>query len=148
MNNNSQFSLANRKHLADLLANSDYNSLRSRAHSKLRDRRNELFTKLVKEYAEKKGAMKVVGQITVLKERLKEQENALLTLGFDLDRDDDIDLAGNAGNSIRKQIDERVDKELGTPADLSARFDSVQLAMMTVATLEDAEKLLKSVSEL
>jgi hypothetical protein len=92
--------------------------------------------------------LKVVAQIVAVNEKLKALEDELLTLGYTLDRDDDLDLAGNAGQSLRKIIDARVDKELGTPDDIDARFDSTQLAMMTVASLEDAEKLLKSVSSI
>jgi hypothetical protein len=145
--NTNQFSLANRKQLADLLADK-YDSLRSKAKSKLREKRQEFRQSLVKEYAEKKGALKVVAQIVAVNEKLKALEDELLTLGYTLDRDDDLDLAGNAGQSLRKIIDARVDKELGTPDDIDARFDSTQLAMMTVASLEDAEKLLKSVSSI
>jgi hypothetical protein len=55
---------------------------------------------------------------------------------------------GRSSNPISNIIDERVKKDIGTVEDIKARFDSVQVAMMTVSTLEDAEKLLKSVSEI
>ena len=48
---------------------------------------------------------------------------------------------------LDKIIDDRIEKQIGTVRAIDDRFDSAQVAMMTVATLEDAEKLLKSVSE-
>ena len=68
-------------------------------------------------------------------------------LGFQ-ENQGDLYTNGNAGNVLRKSIEARVDKELGTSDDIDARFDSTQIAMMTVASLEDADKLLKSVSSI
>lgn len=145
--NNSQFSLANRKQLADMLG-SDYHSLRTRAKGRLQEKRTEFFNSLVKEFAEKKGALKVKAQIDATKEKLKEQQQELTLLGFYFYDDGDLRLTGDAGTSLTKTINGRVDKEVGTLDAVDARFNSVQLAMMTVASLEDAEKLLKSVSEI
>jgi hypothetical protein len=143
---NSPFSLANRKQLADLLADK-YDSLRSRAKSKLREKHQALYSQFLNESAEKKGALKFVDQIQVARQKISDLEDELLKLGFQ-ENHGDLYTTGDVGNSLRKSIEARVDKELGTSDDIDARFDSVQLAMMTVASLEDAEKLLKSVSEI
>src|SRR5450631_1082657 len=146
--NTNQFSLANRKQLADVVGNSDYNGLRTRVKRTLVEKRDALRESLIKQYAEKKGAFKALVLITAAKEKLKEQEKDLAKLGFVFYDDDDNDVriaGGDAGRALRELIDEQVDKEVGTVDDLEARFDSLQLAMMTVASLEDADKLLKSV---
>ena len=85
-------------------------------------------------------------QVKIARDKYKELEVALTKLGFDLGSDDSVTLAYNEGRKLREKIDARVEKELGTSADIDARFDSTQLAMMTVASLQDAEKLLKSVT--
>jgi hypothetical protein len=69
-------------------------------------------------------------------------------LGFDYDDDGDLTLQGGSSNPLDKIIDGRIEKELGSPDAIDARFESAQIAMMTVASLEDAEKLLKAVSEI
>ena len=132
MQNNSNFTLANRKHLADML-DPGYHSLRERAKDHLKRKRSSLAQTIIREFAEKKGVLKVKVQIDATRERLNEQERELTQLGFDFDSDGDMSLVGSAGDPLRKILD--------------ARFDSLQVAMMTVPTLEDADKLLKSVSE-
>ncbi len=149
--NTNQFSLANRKQRADVVGNSDYNGLRSRLKRTLTEKRDALRESLIKDHAQKKGAFKALALINAAKAKIKEQEHDLALLGFsfyDGDEDDVRIAGGDAGRTLRKVIDEQVAKELGTLDDLEARFDSVQVAMMTVATLEDADKLLKSVSTL
>jgi hypothetical protein len=145
--NNSNLSLANRKQLADLLADR-YDSLRSKVKSKMREKRSELEEALIRELAEKKGALKVATQINATKEKLKELRDELAHFGFQLHDDGDLLLAGDAGRALSRALESRIDKELGTLDAIDARFDSTQIAMMTVATLEDAEKLLKSVSSI
>jgi hypothetical protein len=145
--NTSQFSLANRKHLADLLADKS-DSLRSRVKDKLHDKRRDRRNSLIKEYAQQKGAFKVLAVIKTAKERLHELTDELTQLGFEFDDDDDVSLNGDAGQTLAEVIEKVVDKEFGTVDDVDARFDSAQIAMMTVASLEDAEKILKSVSSI
>jgi hypothetical protein len=144
--NNSQFSLANRKQLADMLGN-QYDGLRYRAKQKFREKQQALFQSVIREFAEKKGALKLTGQIEAAEEKIKAVKAELLQLGFDLD-DGDLTLSRGSANPLDKIIDTRVEKEIGTSDAIDARFDSAQIAMMTVASLEDAEKLLKSVSEI
>jgi len=150
MNTNSQLTVANRKQLTDFVGNSDYNSLRSRMKNKLNEKRDALRESLVVKFAKEKGAFKALALIKGARKKLKEQEDALTEIGFVFydDDDNDVRLVGDAGNILRNLIDAEVDKELGTVNDLIARFDDVQLAMMTVASLEEADKLLKSVSSI
>jgi len=150
MNTNTQLTVANRKQLTDFVGNSDYNSLRSRTKNKLNEKRDALRESLVVKFAKEKGAFQVLAHIKGARKKLKEQEDALTELGFVFydDDDNDVRLIGDAGEILRNLIDSEVDKELGTVNDLIARFDDVQLAMMTVASLEEADKLLKSVSSI
>jgi hypothetical protein len=146
MKNTTQFSLANRKQLADMLGN-NYDGLRYRTKQKFRIKAQALKDAFIKEYAEKKGATKAVGQIEAAMSKVDELKAELLALGFDYD-DGGLSLRDESSNPLDKIIDGRVTKEIGSEDAIEARFDSAQIAMMTVATLEDADKLLKSVSSI
>ena len=143
--NNQQFSLANRKQFADMLAD-DYNGLRSKVKRQFRQKVELLQKALVNEYAEKKGALKLVAQIDAARLKVRELSAELAELGFEIDGKD-LRLSNPASNPLDRIIDQRIEKDLGSNDAIDARFDSAQLAMMTIASLEDAEKLLKSVSE-
>ena len=80
MQNNSNFTLANRKHLADML-DPGYHSLRERAKDHLKRKRSSLAQTIIREFAEKKGVLKVKVQIDATRERLNEQERELTQLG-------------------------------------------------------------------
>ena len=81
--NNSQFSLANRKQLADML-DDRYDGLRSKAKRKFQQKCQTLRQSLIKEYAEKKGATKLAVLIEAAESKLKEQKAELSQLGFQL----------------------------------------------------------------
>lgn len=142
--NTNQFSLANRKQLADMLKDKP-DGLRHRAKTRFAAKVEALKTSLVKEYAEKKGASSIVKQLEAGRAKVEELETALQALGFELSCGE-LRLYDRYSNPLDDLIDARVERELGSCADIDARFDSAQIAMMTVATLEDADKLLKSVS--
>ena len=146
MKTDSNFSLANRKQLADMLSNG-YGSLRDRTKDRFHDKRRALYNSFLKELAEKKGASKLIGQIEAAESKITELQADLQLLGFEFD-DGDLTLRGGDHNPLDKTLDDRVEKEIGSVRAIDARFDSAQIAMMTVATLEDAEKLLKSVSSI
>lgn len=145
MNNNQQFSLANRKNFIDLLADKP-NSLRQRAKDRFRTKRHKLYDSYFHESAEKKGALKIADQITVTTRKLHELNAELKQLGFRFDYDDHLVIDDEDANPIEKLIDQRIEKEIGVSEDIDARFDSASTAIMTVDTLEEAQKLLKSVS--
>lgn len=145
MDKTSQFSLANRKQLADLLTDK-YEGLRYKAKQNFRRKRDELRDALIEEYAEKKGATPAVKQIEAAQRKIHELTSELSQLGFEV-CGSGLRLCDEYRNPLENTIRERLKKDIGTEDDIDARFDSAQLAMMTVATLEDAEKLLKSVSE-
>jgi hypothetical protein len=144
MQNVSNLSSTSRKELADLLGHKE-GSLRNRATSRFREQRQDFYDALLNEYAEKKGALKLANQIASAQDQINEWKAELSTVGFSLGYDGELELRDSCG-PLEHLIQDRIKKEPGTQNDIEARFDSVQLALMTVATLEDAEKLLKSVS--
>ena len=146
MSDTSQFSLANRKHLADVLADR-YDGLRRKAKDRFREKAEELRGTLLKEHAEKKGANPTLKQIDVAERKINELTAELKQLGFYLDVNDGLRLYGDA-NPLDKIIDAEIKKTIGTERDIDARFDSAQVAMMTVATLQDAHALLESVQKI
>lgn len=141
----SDFSLANRKQLADLLGDK-YEGLRYKAKQKLHERAAKLRKSLIVEHAEKKGATSIVKQIDVMENRIKELTLELKQLGFEMCYGD-LRLFEESSNPLDDIIDGKVKKDIGVESDIDARFDSAQIAMMTVTSLSDAEKLLRSVSE-
>ena len=145
MSNTTQFSLANRKHLADMLADK-YDGLRSKVKRQWRDKRDVLRESLIKDHAEKKGASPILKQVDAAQRKLHEMTLELRQLGFEL-CDSGLQLAEENTNPLDKIIDSEIKKAIGTENDIDARFDSAQVAMMTVATLLDAQQLLKSVQE-
>jgi hypothetical protein len=60
----------------------------------------------------------------------------------------DLTLYNAESNPLDKIIDDRIERVIGTCDAIEARIESALIAVMTVASLEDAEKLLKSVSEI
>src|SRR5579862_923539 len=136
MNTNSNLSLANRKQLADMLGN-QYGGPRQKARERFRQKERDLRTSLVNELAEKKGALKIAAQIEAAQTKIGDLKRELEILGFEFDSSG-LDLNGGNSLGLRRLISERIAKELGTEDALDARFDSTQIAMMTVASLEDA----------
>jgi hypothetical protein len=147
MSNTTQFSLANRKHLADMLADR-YDGLRSKIKRQWSDKHDALYDGFLSESADKKGASPVLKQIDAAQRKLAELTLELKQLGFELrEHDGALRLYDESSNPLDAVIEERIKKEIGSQRDIDARFDSAQVAMMTVATLQDAQQLLKSVQE-
>ena len=144
MTNTTQFSLANRKQLADLL---NY-GMRDNAKQRFDARRDALRDSLIKELAKEKGALTIHQKIDAMTGQIKELQAELSDLGFALDYSGDLVMNDKGDRLYDKPITWRIEEKIGTEADIDARFDSTLIAMMTVASLEDADKLLKSVSEI
>lgn len=146
MSNTSQLSLANRKQLADLLADK-YDSLRSTIKHKWDDKHDSLYETYLREHAEKKGVLPILKQVDDAQRKWNQLTLELKQLGFELRDDGSLRLSHSDADPIDKVIEAKIQKEIGTRRDIDARFDSAHLAMMTVETLQDAQKLLKSVQE-
>jgi uncharacterized Ntn-hydrolase superfamily protein len=141
--NTNQFSLANRKQLAEVLGN-QYDGPRRRAVQKFRLQREDLQKTLVKEYAEKRGVAKLVSLLEIAQQKCEDLRGDISKANFCVHSDGTIDVVSHS--ALDKIIDDRIEKEIGSADAIEARFDSAQIAMMTVASLEDADKLLKSVT--
>ena len=140
MNKETQFSLANRKQLADMLK--PYSELRSNARVRWQEKKRIIVDAFVEEAAEKSGADKLVGHITVAEKHLKELREKLEALGFGLGSDG-LFIHDDA-TALDAALDKRVAKEIGQSGEIDRLFDDAQLTMMTVGSLEEARSLLKS----
>ena len=140
--NTSNLSLASRKSLADMLSDR-YDGIRYKAKRKWGEKADLLRNSVLEEFAEKKGATTVLRQIEAGSKKLQDLKLELQQLGFEL-HGDRLRTCGSF-NALDKLVEQRVEKEIGSCADIDARFESAQIAMMTVPTLEDARKLFESV---
>jgi hypothetical protein len=140
--NTSNLSLASRKSLADML-NDRYDGFRYTAKRKWGEKADLLRKSVLEDFAEKKGATTVLRQIEAGSKKLQDLKLELQQLGFEL-YGDRLRTCGSS-NGLDKLVEQRVEKEIGSCADIDARFESAQIAMMTVPTLEDARKLFESV---
>lgn len=137
--------MANRKHFADML-DDGYAGLRQKAKRRLREKAEVLRESLIKEHAEKNGASAVLKQLDEADRKRTELIVELKQLGFER-ADHGLELFDRDTNPLDAVIEKRIEKELGSERDIDARFDSAQLAMLTVSTLQDAHQLLKSVQD-
>lgn len=141
--NTSNLSLANRKQLADVLG-TRHEGLCRKALEAFGYKRDRLYSQIKNEFIKQRKADKTVEMIEQAEQNADELRAELLPLGFSLDSDHSLCVVRHG--ALERLIDDRIEKEIGTESDILARFDSARVAMMTVATLEDADKILKSVS--
>jgi gamma-glutamyl phosphate reductase len=140
MNKETQFSLANRKQLADMLK--PYSELRSNARKRWQQKREIIVNAFTNEAAEKNGAAKLVPHINAADKHLKELRANLEALGFGLGSDG-LFIHDDA-TALDAALGKRITKEIGQSEEIDRLFDEAQLAMMTASNLEEARKLLQS----
>lgn len=132
-----------RKALADLLKPNG--AARARALSAYRDAESQLRQSLVEEEAKKRGALKLAQEITDLEKRKDDHEHTLEGLGFHVISDDgEISLRYDAPRALKKSIDERVRKQLGTEHDIERQYDRAMIKVQTVNSADEAAKLVES----
>jgi hypothetical protein len=141
--NNSQLSLANRKQLTDLLKSGYGGTLRQKAKDKYSEKYSHLERAFLDTYAEQKGAKKLLAQILTMESELLSLQQILNTSGFEVRRGI-LALADNAPDSLKEAIESDIAKSIGTRGDIDDKFDAAQITMMTIGSLEEAQKLLKS----
>jgi hypothetical protein len=139
MNKETQFTLANRKQLADTL--NRYSELRSRARTKWQEKRRKIVDRFVGEIAKKSGAEKLVPSITAAEKNVKELRAKLEGLGFSLGSDG-LFIHENA-DSLDEKLDETIEKEIGGANAVDERFDEAQVELLTAADLEEARTIIK-----
>jgi hypothetical protein len=145
MNTTSTISLAYRKQLADLLKK--YGPLREQADALYQTKYQKAEQSLLKDYFEEKKGKQAMSKITAIQAELDLLKEGLSTIGIELDGDS-LSIGWGAPDSLKRRIREQIEQQIGKRSDIEARFESARLAVMTVPTLEDAQKILESVSEL
>ena len=73
---------------------------------------------------------------------MEELETTLEKLGFGLNSDYEFFLHNDS--SLHEVVDKRIAEHIGSWDDVNLTFDELRVAMMTVETLADAQKLLQS----
>ena len=121
--NTNQFSLANRKQLAEVLGN-QYDGPRRRAVQKFRLQREDLQKTLVKEYAEKRGVAKLVSLLEIAQQKCEDLRGDISKANFCVHSDGTIDVVSHS--ALDKIIDDRIEKEIGS-ADAIAQASVLEL---------------------
>ena len=142
MNTQSNLSLANRKQLADIVGD-NYNGLRSKAKHQYSERAEMLRNQFVSEYAKKEGAAAMLKEISTLQAQLDAKQTLLRAKGLCVLRGE-FRLHDDAPDSVEELINKQVEEKIGTRGDIDKRFDSAQVKLLTIGTLEDARTLIES----
>jgi hypothetical protein len=75
---------------------------------------------------------------------VSDSEKRLAVLGFELEDDGSITLSRRAPDALKSSIEKRLDKALGTKEQVLTRpFTAARLKLLTVATAEEAEKIVE-----
>jgi hypothetical protein len=144
MKTDPNLSLANRKELADLLK--EYEPLHETAKVLYRAKRQELERSILNEYLKEKKGIQLLSEIAATAEKMDALEDELNALGLELDGGV-LSICWGAPDSLKDRIAQKIERLIGTENDIDARFESARLALMIVPTLEDAKKIIDSVSE-
>jgi hypothetical protein len=159
MKEGTQLTQPQRKALVDMLGMGYSDVIWSRARSKYEEIRSDLFDSFIREAAEKnQSTQDIIATIFRLKaaERkvetilqnakvdLAEAQGKLKAFGFRLSDGGNLSLSSDCPDALKQSIDKRVDKELGTREQvLEIPFEIARLKLLTVATSEEAEKLVE-----
>jgi hypothetical protein len=154
-----QLTQPQRKALVDMITMSYSGEIWSRAKNKYEEIRSALEQSLVKELSEKNERVKpLIAAVHRYREevRLAEAdlenskvdldaaEEKLVAAGFNLDSDGDLALSHLRANSLKRTVENRLDDALGTKEQvLVIPFETARLKLLTVATTEEAEKLVE-----
>ena len=145
MNTTSTLSLTYRKQLADLLKK--YGPLHDKAEASYQSKYRDVEQSVLSDYVEEKMGSQLVSEIAAAQAELDSFKESLSTIGVEIN-DGSLEIGWTAPDSLKKRIRDLVERQIGRKSDLEARFESARFAVLTVPTLEDAKKVLDSVSEL
>jgi hypothetical protein len=153
-----QFTQSQRTALLNLIACNYGGEIWNRARSKYDEIRDSLEESLIKEWVQKYSAKDLIDSVHQLRAQaakaerdlekartaVSEAEASLAKVGFDLSDDGSVTLSRRAPGSIMSDLEKRLDKELGTKEQVLAKpFDLARLKLLTVATAEEAEKIVE-----
>ncbi len=145
MNTPSTLSLAYRKQLADLLKK--YGALREKANTVYQSKYSEVEQSLLNDYVEEKLGTQLMSEIAEMQVELDSLKASLSTIGLELEGKI-LTIGWSSPVSLSQRFREQIERQIGKRSDIEARFENAHLAMMTVPALEDAKKILDSVSDL
>jgi hypothetical protein len=138
-----KFTSEQRKALADMLKPNG--SIRDEALTRYRSSQEERRESLIRQMAEETAALPIVAKLTKARDQVEAFEHELTAVGFRLDCSGELGTSyGAAGASIRKLIDKRTEKKLGSQNTIVKQFDSALLKVWTVATLEEAKAIVEA----
>jgi len=144
MNNTSTFSSANRKQLADLLKK--YGTMRDRAYDNYHSKYQDIQQSVLSDYAEEQKGVQLVSEIAAAQEELDSLKESLSGIGLELDGKA-LSISWSAPKSLNERIEQQIERSIGKKSDIDTRFDKAQVAILTASTLEDAQQIMKSVSD-
>ena len=144
MNNASTFSSANRKQLADLLKK--YGTMRDRAYDNYHSKYQDIQQSVLGDYVEEQKGVQLVSEIAAAQEELDSLKESLSGIGLELDGKV-LSISWSAPKSLNERIEQQIERSIGKKSDIDERFDRAQVAILTASTLEDAQQIMKSVSD-
>jgi hypothetical protein len=146
-----QLTQPQRKALVDMLVETHYDGIWSRARRQYEAVRDSLKETLIKDWVQKYGVKDSIDNINQLRSKarraehdLKEAEEKLQAAGFSIADDGSVSFSRMAPDSMKESLEQRIDRELGTREEVLTRpFEAARLRLLTVATADEAEKIVE-----
>jgi hypothetical protein len=153
-----QLTQPQRKALVDMISDSYSCPIWCRAKEEYDEARDALSRSFVQEMIQKNGAKRSIDGLRQLREQVRtvqrqldeatsavsDSEKRLAAQGFELEQDGSITLSRRAPDALKSSLEKRLDKALGTKEQVLTRpFTAARLRLLTVATAEEAEKIVE-----
>ena len=153
-----QLTQPQRKALVEMISDGYSCPIWCRAKKQYDETRDSLLRSFVQEMVQKNGATGSIDSLHQLREQVRtvqrqldeatsaasDSEKSLGALGFELEEDGSITLSLRAPDSLKSSLEKRLDKALGTKEQVLTRpFAAARLKLLTVATAEEAEKIVE-----
>jgi hypothetical protein len=158
MTEGTQLTQPQRKALVDMISESYSCPIWCRAKEQYDETRDTLSRSFVQEMTQENGVKSSIDGLHQLREQVQtvkrqldeatsavsDSEKRLAALGFELEDDGSITLSRRAPDALKSSIEKRLDKALGTKEQVLTRpFTAARLKLLTVATPEEAEKIVE-----
>lgn len=133
---------AQRKALVALVTTNYSSDIWSRARRKYDEFRSSRKQAMIKELMPD-DVRKLAADIVSLKDKLETLESQLSERRFSIDSDNEIEVL-DSNKRFAGALERRLDEELGTSEEVLTRpFETAQVKLLTVATAEEAEKIVE-----
>jgi hypothetical protein len=153
---NNQITIPHRKELVKMLEHipwSDTPNLRKQVLTRWEESTLEYRTALIAEIAEKRGVSKLAAQvadtkskISKLKEDLETIETTLESKGFEISESGHLSFSDDAPDNLVESVKRAIAKEHGSEEEIETKFDDAITKLWLVPTLDEATKLIESLS--